>query len=82
MNRLNPEPLIVRVQEFRVNMNVIDFFFLQSLAIRDAVRDCLEKDPGDRGPEDIDTLLEFAQQLPAFCNLTPATKRALCAGEA
>jgi Rap guanine nucleotide exchange factor 2 len=44
------------------------------------VRDCLEKDPADRTPEDIDTLLEFTQTLPAFNNMTLATRRALCSG--
>jgi len=54
---------------------------IDSLALRDLVRDCLEKDPTDRTAEDIETLLDFTQQLPAFCNLTLATRRALCAGE-
>ena len=55
-------------------------FFLQNLAMRDVVRDCLEKDPADRTPEDIDILLDFSQTLPAFNNMTIATKRALCSG--
>ncbi len=57
------------------------FTELQSLAIRDPYRDCLEKDPLDRTTEDIENLLEFTQQLPAFCNLTLATRKALCAGK-
>ena len=50
------------------------------MAIREPVRECLEKDPADRTPEDIDILLEFTQTFPAFFNMTLATRRALCAG--
>merc|ERR1719507_707420 len=50
-----------------------------SLLVRDAVRECLEKDPSDRGPEDIDTLLEFTQHLKAFTNMTLSVRRALVA---
>jgi Rap guanine nucleotide exchange factor 2 len=39
----------------------------------------LEKDPSDRTDDDIDTLLEFTQQLKAFSNMTMAVRRALCA---
>ena len=46
-----------------------------------SVRECLEKDPADRTPEDIDILLEFTQTFPAFFNMTLATRRALCAGK-
>ena len=52
---------------------------LQSLAIiRDLYRDCLEKDPSDRTADDVEVLLEFTQQLKAFCNFTLSTRRALC----
>ena len=51
----------------------------ESLLVRDAVRECLEKDPSDRGPEDIDTLLEFTQHLKAFTNMTLSVRRALVA---
>lgn len=51
------------------------------MAIREPVRECLEKDPADRTPEDIDILLEFTQTFPAFFNMTLATRRALCAGK-
>ncbi len=53
---------------------------LESMAIREPVRECLEKDPADRTSEDIDVLLEFTQTFPAFFNMTLATRRALCAG--
>ena len=51
------------------------------MAIREPVRECLEKDPADRTPEDIDILLEFTHTFPAFFNMTLATRRALCAGK-
>ncbi|XP_015191609.1 PREDICTED: rap guanine nucleotide exchange factor 2-like isoform X4 [Polistes dominula] len=52
---------------------------MDSLNVRDAVRECLEKDPVERSEEDIETLLEFTQQLKAFTNMTLAVRRALCA---
>ena len=50
-----------------------------SLLVRDAVRECLEKDPSDRTAEDVDTLLEFTQHLKAFTNMTLSVRRALVA---
>ena len=50
-----------------------------SLLVRDAVRECLEKDPSDRTSEDVDTLLEFTQHLKAFTNMTNSVRRALVA---
>lgn len=47
--------------------------------MRDPVRECLEKDPVERTEDDIETLLEFTQQLKAFTNMTLAVRRALCA---
>ncbi|XP_062864175.1 rap guanine nucleotide exchange factor 2 isoform X3 [Trichomycterus rosablanca] len=49
------------------------------LMSRDIVRDCLEKDPMDRTDDDIEQLLEFVQQLPAFASLGVSVRRALCA---
>ena len=54
-------------------------FIFQSLAVRDAVRDCLEKEPIERTDSDLDTLLEFTQQLRAFSNMTLAVRKSLCA---
>lgn len=54
-------------------------FLPQSLAVRDTVRECLEKDPSDRTEDDIETLLEFTKNLRAFTNMTLAVRRALCA---
>ncbi|TSO98561.1 Rap guanine nucleotide exchange factor 2 [Bagarius yarrelli] len=48
------------------------------LMSRDIVRDCLEKDPVDRTDDDIEQLLEFVQQLPAFSSLSVSVRRALC----
>ncbi|XP_033908642.3 rap guanine nucleotide exchange factor 6-like isoform X5 [Acipenser ruthenus] len=45
---------------------------------RDVVRDCLEKDPADRTDDDIEHLLEFMHQLPAFANMTMSVRRELC----
>ena len=50
-----------------------------NLAVRDAVRDCLEKDPSDRTEDDIEILLEFTQHLRAFTNMTHSVRRALVA---
>ncbi|XP_035779151.1 rap guanine nucleotide exchange factor 2-like isoform X2 [Anopheles albimanus] len=51
---------------------------IDSLSVRDTVRECLEKDPSDRTVDDIDVLLEFTQKLKAFTNMTFAVRRALC----
>ncbi|XP_055644439.1 rap guanine nucleotide exchange factor 2 isoform X2 [Toxorhynchites rutilus septentrionalis] len=51
---------------------------IDSLSVRDTVRECLEKDPSDRTVDDIDILLEFTQKLKAFTNMTFAVRRALC----
>uniref|UniRef100_A0A8C6TAP2 Rap guanine nucleotide exchange factor (GEF) 6 n=1 Tax=Neogobius melanostomus TaxID=47308 RepID=A0A8C6TAP2_9GOBI len=45
---------------------------------RDLVRECLEKDPRDRNDDDIEQLLEFLHQLPAFANMTMSVRRELC----
>ncbi|KAL6449124.1 hypothetical protein ACFW04_000669 [Cataglyphis niger] len=52
---------------------------MDSLTVRDPVRECLEKDPVERTEDDIEILLEFTQQLKAFTNMTLAVRRALCA---
>uniref|UniRef100_A0A182ILI5 Rap guanine nucleotide exchange factor 2 n=1 Tax=Anopheles atroparvus TaxID=41427 RepID=A0A182ILI5_ANOAO len=51
---------------------------IDSLSVRDTVRECLEKDPSDRTVDDIEVLLEFTQKLKAFTNMTFAVRRALC----
>lgn len=51
---------------------------MDSLAVRDTVRECLEKDPTDRTDDDIETLLEFTQKLKAFTNMTLTVRRELC----
>ncbi|XP_018607498.1 rap guanine nucleotide exchange factor 6-like isoform X2 [Scleropages formosus] len=45
---------------------------------RDLVRECLEKEPVDRNDDDIEQLLEFMHQLPAFANMTMSVRRELC----
>ncbi|XP_048884281.1 rap guanine nucleotide exchange factor 6-like isoform X2 [Brienomyrus brachyistius] len=50
-----------------------------SLLGRDMVRECLEKNPADRSDQDIEQLLEFMHQLPAFANMTMSVRRDLCA---
>ncbi|XP_066572987.1 rap guanine nucleotide exchange factor 6 isoform X2 [Amia ocellicauda] len=45
---------------------------------RDVVRECLEKEPADRSDDDIEQLLEFMHQLPAFANMTMSVRRDLC----
>merc|ERR1712098_68016 len=47
--------------------------------LRDAVRDCLEKDPSDRTKEDIEILMEFTHTLKAFTDLTHAVRYNMCA---
>ncbi|XP_067136215.1 rap guanine nucleotide exchange factor 6-like isoform X3 [Centruroides vittatus] len=51
---------------------------IDSLPIRDPLRECLEKEPCDRTDDDIEVLLEL-QHLPPFANMTLAVRRALCA---
>lgn len=48
------------------------------MAVRDTVRECLEKDPTERVEDDIETLLDFTKNLRAFTNMTLAVRRALC----
>lgn len=55
---------------------------MDSLSVRDRVRECLEKDPSERTEDDVETLLEFTQQLKAFTNMTLSVRRALCAAMA
>uniref|UniRef100_A0A2C9LIN6 Rap guanine nucleotide exchange factor 2 n=1 Tax=Biomphalaria glabrata TaxID=6526 RepID=A0A2C9LIN6_BIOGL len=50
----------------------------ESFSIRDAERDCLEKEPSQRTEEDIQILLNFTQHLKAFSNMTEHTRRLLC----
>ncbi|BFZ03443.1 hypothetical protein BsWGS_06482 [Bradybaena similaris] len=50
----------------------------ESFTIRDAERDCLEKEPSERTEEDIQILLNFTQHLKAFSNMTEHTRRLLC----
>lgn len=49
-----------------------------ALLARDLVRECLEKDALDRTDDDIEQLLEFMHQLPAFANMTMSVRRELC----
>ena len=44
---------------------VVDTLYrlLQSLIVRDTVRECLEKDPAERTDDDIEVLLDFLQHL-------------------
>ncbi|KAJ8934803.1 hypothetical protein NQ318_015234 [Aromia moschata] len=51
---------------------------MDSLTVRDRVRDCLEKEPTERTEDDIEALLEFTQHLKAFTNMTLAVRKALC----
>lgn len=51
---------------------------MDSLSVRDRVRECLEKDPAERTEDNVETLLEFTQQLKAFTNMTHSVRRALC----
>lgn len=46
--------------------------------VHDVVRDCLEKEPTERSENDILTLLDFVQQLPAFSKLTHNIKVEMC----
>ena len=49
-----------------------------SFTLRDAVRDCLEKDPSDRSKEDIEILMEFTHTLEAFSDMTHAVRFNMC----
>jgi hypothetical protein len=50
-----------------------------SFTLRDQVRECLEKDPGDRNEEDIEVLKEFTHTLEAFAGITTAVRLKMCA---
>ncbi|PRD31099.1 UNVERIFIED_CONTAM: Rap guanine nucleotide exchange factor 2 [Trichonephila clavipes] len=52
---------------------------MESLTVRDTVRECLEKDPALRTDEDVGIILEYMQHLPAFANMTLTVRKALCA---
>ncbi|CAD5123698.1 DgyrCDS12018 [Dimorphilus gyrociliatus] len=52
--------------------------FGETSLMRDNVREILEKERKERTEEDIDVLLENFQHLPAFANMTLATRRELC----
>jgi len=39
--------------KIEINIIILIFFFLQSAVVRDIVRDCLEKEPGERTENDI-----------------------------
>ncbi|CAL1272986.1 unnamed protein product [Larinioides sclopetarius] len=52
---------------------------MESLTVRDTVRECLEKDPALRTDEDVGIILEYMQHLPAFANMTYTVRKALCA---
>ncbi|XP_043925115.1 rap guanine nucleotide exchange factor 6-like [Protopterus annectens] len=49
-----------------------------TLVGRDVVRECLERDHADRTDDDIEQLLEFMHQLPAFANMTMSVRKELC----
>uniref|UniRef100_H0VGF7 Rap guanine nucleotide exchange factor 6 n=1 Tax=Cavia porcellus TaxID=10141 RepID=H0VGF7_CAVPO len=49
---------------------------------RDLVRECLEKEPADKTDDDIEQLLEFMHQLPAFANMTMSVRRELLVEQA
>uniref|UniRef100_A0A6A7FVZ9 Rap guanine nucleotide exchange factor 2-like n=2 Tax=Hirondellea gigas TaxID=1518452 RepID=A0A6A7FVZ9_9CRUS len=51
---------------------------MQTLAVRDAVRECLEKDPSERTEDDIKVLLEFTQRLKAFADKPLVVRKAMC----
>ena len=46
--------------------------------LRDSVRECLEKEPSQRGAEDLAVLIEFMASLPALASLPMGIKRQLC----
>ena len=50
---------------------------IDSLTLRDTVRDCLEKDPADRSDEDIEIILEFTHSLEAFADMSLAVRRVI-----
>nr|VZI07107.1 unnamed protein product [Spirometra erinaceieuropaei] len=55
-----------------------DFDASSHESLRDAFWEALLKEPPDRTVEDIETLVENVQKLPAFSNLSSATRYALC----
>ncbi|KAK2720628.1 hypothetical protein QYM36_004503 [Artemia franciscana] len=55
-----------------------DLADIGTVAVRDTIQLCLEKDPSDRTEEDIEILLEFTQQLKAFSNMTLCVRKDMC----
>jgi len=55
-----------------------DIDSIENVTVRDAVRECLEKDPSERTEHDVNVLLEFTQHLDAFKDMTISVRRALC----
>eukprot|EP00794_Sanderia_malayensis_P016597 gene16597-18286_t len=51
----------------------------ESTAVRDIVRDCLEKDPSERTESDINILMDFVQHLPAFSKVSHNVRHEMCA---
>jgi Rap guanine nucleotide exchange factor 2 len=51
----------------------------ESVVVQDKVHEILEKSRASRTDEDIEVLLDFMQNLPAFNNMTLATRHGLCA---
>lgn len=49
-----------------------------SAVVQDIVRDCLEKEPIERTENDINTLMNFIQHLPAFTKLSHNIKVEMC----
>ena len=56
---------------------------IQSLDLKDVVRDALEKDPKERNQEDLEILLKLTQELDAFKNkqFTMGVTKAFCEGK-
>jgi len=51
---------------------------ISPVSIRDKVCESLQKEPKERTEEDLEILLDEIQHLPAFNNMTLATRQALC----
>uniref|UniRef100_A0A8C4RB92 Rap guanine nucleotide exchange factor (GEF) 6 n=1 Tax=Eptatretus burgeri TaxID=7764 RepID=A0A8C4RB92_EPTBU len=52
---------------------------IDSIFVRDTIRESLDKEPEKRTDEDIENILDFLCQLPAFTNVSMTVRRELCA---